>query len=150
MRDTLSSAMKTAMKNKQKDELKVIRMIQAKIKDADIADRANGNTDGVGDNKILAVLKNMIKQRTESLKIYTDAGRTELAETEAFEIEVIEKFLPPMMSESEITDAVHTAIAKTGAETMAHMGKVMGYLKTNYDVTLDMGVASKILKGKLS
>ncbi len=150
MRTQITDAMKRAMKSKQTDTLQVIRMVQARIKDADIAARAKGNTDGVNDNHIVAILKNMVKQRSESAALYTDANRPELAAKETAEIAIIETFLPAMMDETAITQAVDTAIAAVGATAIADMGKVMGYLKSNYDATLDMATASKILKTKLS
>ncbi len=150
MRTQITDAMKHAMKNKQMDTLQVIRMIQARIKDADIAARSKGNTQGINDNEILIILKNMGKQRTESAKMYTDGNRPDLAKKETAEIAIIETFLPDMMDENAVIEAVDTAIGVVGASSMADMGKVMGYLKSNYDATLDMGMASKILKTKLS
>lgn len=150
MRTAINDAMKNAMKNKDSDTLKVIRMIQARIKDADISARGKGTQNDVNDNDIIAILKNMVKQRTESAKIYTQAERPELANAENAEIAIIETFLPVMMDESQVIQAVKTAIGDTNATSMADMGKVMGYLKSHYDATLDMGMASKILKDHLS
>ncbi|MGB1360603.1 MAG: GatB/YqeY domain-containing protein [Alphaproteobacteria bacterium] len=150
MRDIINNAMKTAMKEKQSEKLLVIRAINAKIKDADINARSKGNNDGVNDSEVLGLLQNMVKQRKESIKMYTEGNRPELAEKEQAEIEIINEFLPEMMSDEETEKAVSEAIGETGASSMADMGKVMGILKSKYSGSLDMGKASGIIKSKLS
>ena len=150
MRTIINDAMKTAMKNKDSEKLLVIRAINSKIKDADINARTSGNNDGVADNEIMSLLQNMVKQRNESIKMYTEGNRPELAEKEQAEIEIINEFLPEMMSDDEMASAIDEAIGETGASSMADMGKVMGILKSKYAGSMDMGKASGIIKDKLS
>ena len=150
LRDTIKDAMKTAMKDKEKEALATIRMILSKIKDADINARTSGNDDGVGESEILAVLQTMVKQRRESIKMYTEGGRDELVAKEQAEIDVIEKFLPQQMSDDEIKAAVEAIVAETGAESMKDMGKVMGVLKAKYTGQLDMSKAGPMVKEALN
>ena len=150
LRTTLTTSMKQAMIAKDSNRLSVIRMINAKIKDADIAGRAKGLEDGITDADILSLLQNMVKQRTESAKMYIEGNRPELAETENAEIAVITEFLPEQMSEDNVKAIVSQIVSETGASSMADMGKVMGQIKSKYAGTLDMGMASKIIKDTLS
>jgi uncharacterized protein YqeY len=99
---------------------------------------------------VIALITKMVKQRKDSAKIYTDAGRQDLADKENAEIEVINRYLPQMMSAAEIEQAVAAAVAQTGAAGMADMGKVMGVLKTSLAGKADMGEVNKILKAALS
>ena len=146
MRNEINAAVKTAMKEKDSIRLGTLRLINAAIKDRDIAVRADGNQDGVDDGEILGILAKMIKQRTESASTYDEAGRLDLAEQERAEIKVIQEFLPKQLSEDETRAAVEKTIANTGAESIRDMGKVMGALKGAYAGQMDFGKAGGIVK----
>jgi len=148
-REEITAAMKTAMKEKNQTALSTIRLIQAALKDRDIAARGQGNADGISDAEILSMLQSMIKQRQESAQTYCDAGREELAEREEAEIEVIQTFLPKQLSEDEVNAAIAKIIEDTGAADIKDMGKVMGALKTQYAGQIDMGKAGGLVKVKL-
>ncbi len=137
--------MKTAMRNKDSITLSTVRLINAAIKQYEVDERNEAD-----DNQITAILTKMVKQRKDSAKIYADAGRSDLADKENAEIEVLNRYLPQMMSNNEIRSAVEAAIVQTGASSMADMGKVMGVLKTNLAGKADMGEVNKILKTALT
>ena len=149
MRDKLTSAMKQAMKDKDSLRLSTLRLVNAAIKDQDIAERGKGNENGLADADILSLLAKMIKQRQESAATYEQADRKELAEQERNEIKVIEEFLPKQLSEDEIKAAVENTIADQGAESIRDMGKVMGALKASYSGQMDFGKAGGIVKSLL-
>ncbi len=146
MRDRLNAALKTAMLDRDKNRLATLRLVNAAIKDRDIAVRSDGNYDGIADDAILAVMSKMVKQRVDSAKIYDEAGRLELAEQERSEIGVIEDFLPKQLSEDEIRIAVQKAITETGAGSIRDMGRVMGTLKAAYAGKMDFGKAGGAVK----
>lgn len=148
-RTEINTAMKQALKDKDNLRLSTIRLINAAIKDRDIAARSNGNAEGISDDEILALLQFMIKQRNESIKMYEDANRSELAAQEQNEIEVIQTFLPAQLSDEETSKAVEDAITETGAESIKDMGKVMGVLKSKYAGQLDMAKVGPAVKAKL-
>lgn len=150
MRDEINTHVKQAMRDKDKDRLTTLRLINAAIKDRDIAARSDGNFDGVSDDEILQVLTKMVKQRNESAKIYEEGGRLELAEKERSEIEVIEQFLPKQMNDDELRAAVQKAIGDTGAEGIRDMGRVMGALKGAYAGQMDFGKAGGVVKDLLA
>ncbi|PIB24529.1 glutamyl-tRNA amidotransferase [Amylibacter kogurei] len=150
MRDTINTAVKAAMKAKESERLATLRLINAAIKDRDIAVRAEGNLDGVSDQDILGILGKMIKQRNDSAKAFHDAGRTELEKQELSEIKVIEEFLPKQLSEDETREAVKSVIDDLGADSIRDMGKVMGALKENYAGQMDFGKAGGVVKALLS
>ena len=150
MRDEINTQVKQAMRDKDSERLTTLRLINAAIKDRDIAARSEGNYDGVSDDEILQVLAKMIKQRTESAKVYEEGGRLELAEKELREIVVVEQFLPKQLNEEELTAAVKDAIASTGAESIRDMGRVMGELKGKYAGQMDFGKAGGVVKGLLA
>ena len=141
----LSEDMKSAMRAKDQLSLSTIRLINAAIKQYEVDERAEAD-----DAKVIALITKMVKQRKDSAKIYSDAGRQDLADKENAEIEIINRYLPQMMSAAEIEQAVAAAVAQTGAAGMADMGKVMGVLKTSLAGKADMGEVNKILKAKLS
>ena len=141
----LTEDMKTAMRAKDSASLSTIRLVNAAIKQYEVDERNEAD-----DARVVAILTKMIKQRKDSAQIYTDAGRSDLADKENAEIEVINRYLPQMMSAAEIEQAVAAAVAQTGAAGMADMGKVMGILKTSLAGKADMGEVNKILKAKLS
>lgn len=146
LRAKFNADLKAALKSKDQVTMSTIRLIMAALKDRDIAARGQGKDDGLTDEEILGMLQTMVKQRRESIKMYTDGGRDELAAREQDEINVIERFLPKQMDDAEIEAALKDAIAETGAEGMKDMGKVMGLMKSKYPGTLDMGKASQIVK----
>ena len=148
-RSEFSVALKEALKNKEKIKLATVRLILAALKDRDITLREKGQADGVDDDAILLMLQSMIKQRQESSKIYSEAGRFDLAEREEAEIEVIRSFMPQQLSDSEIAEVVGGLIDKLGAKDIKDMGKIMGALKGEYAGRVDMGKAGKIAKKKL-
>lgn len=143
---TLSSEMKMAMKAKQKARLVVIRSMQAAIKQIEI----DGQTTIEDDATVLPILDKMLKQRRDSFKQFTDAERPELAEKEAFEMEIIQEFLPQPLTEDEIVKLIAEAIAESGASSMQEMGKVMGLLKPQMQGRADMGKVSGLIKSQLS
>jgi len=140
----LKDDMKTAMKGGDKARLAVIRLINAAIKQREVDERIE-----LSDEQVLAVLDKMVKQRRDSIKQYTDAGRTDLADAEQAEVEIIQGYLPAALSEDEIAAIVDQAIADTGASAMADMGKVMGKVKPQVQGRADMGAVSGLVKAKL-
>ncbi|MCV2869622.1 GatB/YqeY domain-containing protein [Defluviimonas sp. WL0002] len=149
MRDRIAAALKDAMKSRDADRLSTLRLINAAIKDKDIAARGEGGEGAVGDAEVLAILGRMVKQRQESARAYEEGGRLELAEKEQAEIKVIEEFLPRQLSDDEVTSAIDAAIAETGAATIRDMGKVMAALKARYTGQMDFGAAGPRVKDRL-
>lgn len=141
----LSAAMKAAMKAKEKERLKVIRSMQAAVKQVEI-----DNQTELDDAGVLAVLDKAIKQRRDAQQQYLDADRPDLAEQEAYEITVIQDFMPQALTEDEINALIDEAMTSTGASSMQDMGKVMGQLKPKMQGRADMGEVSKLIKAKLS
>ena len=150
-RDRLGSALKDAMKAREADRLSTLRLINAAIKDRDIALRGDGGgEDGVSDTDILAILGKMVKQRQESARIYEEGGRLELAEKELAEVKVIEEFLPRQLSDDEIAAAIDAAMAEIGATSIRDMGRVMAALKGKHTGQMDFAAAGATLKQKLA
>ena len=141
----LTEDMKTAMRAKDQLSLGTIRLINAAIKQFEVDERTEAD-----DAKITAILTKMVKQRKDSAKIYTEAGRQDLADKENTEIEVLQRYLPQMLSSGEIRTEIEAAVTETGASGMADMGKVMGLLKTRLAGKADMGEVNKILKAVLT
>ena len=149
LREKIQSETVTSMKAKDKERTAALRLIGAKIKDRDIELRtADSKPDD--DAMVTDVLMKMAKQRRESIEMYEDGGRTELAEKEKAELAVIEEFLPQQMSEDETRAAIAQIKADLGAEGMKDMGRVMGELKARHGATLDMSKASGMVKEALS
>jgi uncharacterized protein YqeY len=148
MRDRFTTEMKEAMKAGDKRKLGTVRLIQAALKDKDIEARGAGRGQA-SDEEILGLLQKMIKQRQESMAIYEENGRPELAQAEREEAEVIQSFLPKQMSETETRAAVEAAIAETGAAAMKDMGRVVGALRTKYAGRMDFAIASGLVKEML-
>lgn len=147
MRDQINVALKVAMKARESLKTSTLRLINAAIKDRDIAARGNGGRDLVGDEEILEILSKMVKQRRESLGIYEEAGRDDLAERESKEIDIITEFLPKQMDDAEIKVACEAIVSEIKAEGLKDMGKIMGALKAKYTGQMDFGKASKIIRG---
>ncbi len=137
------------MKAREAKRLSTIRLINAAIKDRDIAARSEDNNDGVSDSDILGILAKMIKQRIDSAKTYEEAGRLELAEGERGEIKVIEEFLPKQLAPEEVEAAIKSAVEETGATSIRDMGKIMGVLKSKYTGQMDFGKAGAAVKAAL-
>lgn len=151
LREQVNTALKQAMKDKDTARLGTLRLINAAIKDQDIAQRANGpEAKGVGDPEILSILGKMTKQRNESVRAYEEAGRIDLAERERQEISVIEEYLPRQLTEDEISAAIDTAISESDADSIRDMGKVMGELKSQFTGQMDFGVVGPMIKDRLS
>ena len=150
LRTRISDALKQAMKDKAADRLSTLRLINAAIKDKDIAARADEGDTGVGDAEVLAILGKMAKQRMESVRAYEEGGRLDLAEREREEVEVIEEFLPRQLSVTETSAAVDKAVADVGATSIRDMGKVMGLLKERYTGQMDFGAVGPVIKDRLS
>ena len=149
MRDRLAADVKTAMKAGDKARLSTLRLVQAAVKDRDIANRGIGK-EVASDDEIVQLLAKMVKQREESAKAFDDGGRPELADKERAEIAVIREFLPRQMDEAQAQAAVRAAIAETGAAGVKDMGKVMAALREKYAGQMDFGRASAQVKALLS
>ena len=149
MRENISNALKEALRAKDRVALSTMRLIAAALKDRDIAARGNDNPDGISDEEILGMLQTMIKQRTESAKMYRDGGRPELAEAEEAEIKIITGFLPAQLGDAEVDAAIASAIAATGAGSIKDMGQVMAHLKSAHAGQMDFSTASQKVKTAL-
>lgn len=145
LKQDLTAAMKAAMKSGDKKRLGIIRLMLAAVKQIEVDTREDLN-----DEQILVVLDKMVKQRRDSAKQYTEAGREELAEQETYEITVLQDYLPEALSDEEIDTLIKAAVAETGASTMQDMGKVMGILKAQVQGRADMGAVSGKIKALLT
>ena len=141
LRERLSMRLKEAMREKDQRRVGTLRLINAALKDQDIALRAEGRT--VGDAEATAILAKMVKQRQESARAYEEGGRLELAEQELAEIAIVEEFLPKKLSDAEVAAAVDAAMAETGASSVRDMGRVMGVLKAKYPGRIDFGAVGR-------
>ena len=150
MRDKLDKSLKDAMRARDAQKISTIRLINAAIKDRDIAIRSEDNLEGVSDEEILSILSKMIKQRKESAKQYEEGGRLELAQQEFEEIEIIENFLPRQLDLNETEQIVKKIILEINANSLRDMGKVMSLLKENYSGKMDFGKAGVVAKELLS
>ena len=150
MRERISTALKQAMRDKAVDRLSTLRLINAAIKDREIAARGDGKEEGVSDADVLAILGKMVKQRQESARAYEEGGRLDLSERERAEVVIIEEFLPKQLSAEEVTDAVSAAIGEVDASSIRDMGKVMGVLKGKYTGQMDFSTVGPMVKDQLS
>jgi uncharacterized protein YqeY len=142
---TIRAAMKAAMRAKDKPRLQAIRLILAEFKRIEVDERVE-----VDDQRALAVLDKMVKQRRDSAQQYNDAGRDDLATQEDFEISIIQEYLPEQLNESEINSLIDAAIAGSDASGMQAMGPVMGQLKPQLQGKADMGKVSALVKQRLT
>ena len=149
LRENLQNALKKAMKNHDMTTVAAVRLIIAGQKEKDVAARGAGK-ECATDAELLSMMQGMIKQRNDSIKMYVEGNREDLAAKERKEISVIERFLPKQMSDAEIETAIKAIIAETGAASMKDMGKVMGALKAKYAGQLDFGKASGMIKNFLN
>ena len=150
LRERLQISLKDAMKAKEADRLSTLRLINAAIKDREIAARGEGNEMEVGEADILAILGKMVKQRQESARAYEEGGRLELAEKELAEVKVIEEFLPRQLTPAEVEAAIAAAVVDAGASSIRDMGKVMAVLKGKYTGQMDFGAVGPLVKARLS
>ena len=149
MRDEFSAALKDAMRAGDTRRASTVRLINSALKDRDIEARGAGRGP-LTDEEILGLLQKMVKQRQESLKIYEDNNREDLASQEREEIAIILGFMPQQMDEAAVAAAIAEAVAATGAAGMKDMGKVMAALKEKYAGRMDFGKASAAIKAKLA
>ena len=150
IRTRLNDDVKTAMKAMNPDLVYTLRLILAALKDRDIAARPMGNTTGIIEDEIMQMLNGMIKQRRDSIALYQQGNRPELAAKEKAEIDVIQSYLPQQMSADEVTAAVKAAIAEAGAGSVKDMGKVMAALKERFTGRMDFASVSGIVKQQLA
>jgi uncharacterized protein YqeY len=149
MKDIITNELSKALKNGDKERLHTLRLIIAAIKDKEIASRSSGEDSEILEDTIIQLLKKMVKQRNDSIDMFEKAGRTELAEKEKLEISIINEFLPKQLSEAETATICDKAISATEASSLKEIGKVIKYLKDNSSSSLDMSLASKLIKEKL-
>jgi uncharacterized protein YqeY len=146
LRQAFAERLKEAMRARESRTVSTVRLILAALKDRDIAARGAGNPAGIADPEILRLLQGMIKQRRESIALYEQGNRPELARQESEEIAVIESFLPKQMSEEEIEAAARAAIAETGAAGPKDIGRVMALLRERHAGVIDMAKAGAAVK----
>ncbi len=149
LRQSITDAVKDAMKSKDSLRVSTLRLVNAAIKDRDIAARAEDRCDGIDDSEILSLLSKMVKQREESAQTYEENARPELAERERAEISIVREFMPKPLSDDDMTEAVGNIITELDATGLKDMGKVMGRLKTDFAGRIDMGKAGALVKAKL-
>ena len=145
LKDEINKEIKAAMKSRDKDRLKTIRLILSEIKRVEVDERIT-----VDDQRTLSILAKMIKQRRDSIAQYDSAGRTELSKIETDEITVINEFLPEALTDDEINNFIEKAISETGAESMKDMGRVMGIIRPQIQGRADAGEVSKRVKEALN
>ncbi len=149
-RAELSDALKDAMRAKEVRAVSTLRLILAALKDRDIAARGKGNSEGVGDDDILDLLQKMVRQRRDSIELFEKGDRQDLADKEAEEIEVIQRFLPKQLDPDQMRGAVQEVIEELEAATIKDMGRVMAALKERYAGRMDFGKASALVKDRLA
>ncbi len=149
LRKRLREELNLAMKARDQHKLSTLRLILAALKDRDIAARSNGQTDGVSDDDILQLLTKMVGQRRESIRLYEQGGRIDLAGREAEEIAIIETFLPRQLDDDEVEAAITEVIADVDAKGLKDMGPTMGALKERYAGRMDFAKAGKLVKQRL-
>jgi len=149
LRETFAEQLKLSMKAGNAARTSTLRMVMAKLKDTDIASRPKG-VDQVPDEAVVAMLRGMVKSRRESVELYQQGNRPELAAKEAAEIAMIESFLPSQMDPAAVERAVADAVAETGAASIKDMGRVMAALRAKHTATLDMASVGAIVKARLS
>jgi uncharacterized protein YqeY len=150
LRARLNDELKSAMKNKDQRAVSTVRLILAALKDRDIAARSKGNTEGISEEEIGDLLHKMVRQRRESIELYEQGKREDLAQQEREEIQVIERFLPKQMGEGEMDAAIAAAIAELKAGSIKDMGRVMAELKQRHAGQMDFSKASARVKQRLS
>ena len=150
LREQLTESVKDAMRAKDARRVTTLRMIQAGLKDRDIAARTKGDGAPLADAEILSMMQNMVKQRRESCAMYEKGGRPELVEQEQAEIAIIESFMPKQMDDAGVEAAAKALIAEIGAAGIKDMGRTMAEMKTRYAGQMDFAKASGVVKGLLT
>jgi uncharacterized protein YqeY len=146
LREAFTERLKQAMRARDARTVSTVRLILAGLKDRDIAARGSGNSSAIPESEILRLLQGMVKQRRESIAMYRQGNRPELAQQEEDEIAVIKSFLPQQMTDEDIAAAARGAIAETGAAGVKDMGKVMTALRERHAGVIDMGKAGAVVK----
>ena len=146
LRQAFTDRLKQAMKARDARTVSTVRLILAELKERDVAARGGENADGIAEPEIARMLQSMIRQRRESIVLYEQGNRADLAQRERDEIAVIESFLPQQMTEDQIAAAAQAAIAETGAAGVKDMGKVMAALRGHHDGAMDLSRAGPIVK----
>ena len=150
LRTQIDEKYKTAFKSKKTEEINALRLIRSAIKDKDIENRTIGNNELINDQQIINLLQNLIKQRRDSIDFFKIASRNDLIEKEKKEIEIINQFLPVQLNEDEIRLIIEKFISDNKLTSIKEMGKIMGYLKSNYSASINMSLAGKLTKELLS
>lgn len=150
LRTRLNDELKQAMRAKDQCAVSTLRLILAALKDRDIAARGKGKSDGISEEEILDVLQKMVRQRQDSIELYQKGNRQDLADKEAAEIEVIQRFLPKQLDEAETMSAVSEVIGELEASSIKDMGRVMGALKQRFAGRMDFGRAGALVKQRLT
>lgn len=150
LRDRLNESLKEALLAKEELAVSTIRLVLAALKDRDIAERSKGNVAGIGENDIAALLQSMVRQRQDSIEMYVQGGRTDLAAREEQEIQVIQRFLPPQMTAEDTSRVVDEVVDEVGATSLKDMGRIMGILRERYAGQMDFTKASTFVKGRLA
>ena len=150
IREQIKAKLIESMKAKDEQAPGTLRLINAAIKDKDIEARPKGNPNGIDDSAVMSLLQSMIKQRKESIEMYRQGHRDDLAAKEQAEVDIIQSFLPQQMTEEEMKVAIRDVITQTGATSVKDMGKVMGTVKAKYAGRMDMGRASGLIKAALA
>jgi len=150
LRTQIDEKYKSAFKLKNAEEVNALRLIRSAIKNKDIENRSKGNAELINDQQILSVLQNLVKQRRDSIESFKAAARNDLIDKEKKEIEVINQFLPKQLNIDEIRTIVEKFISENNISSIKEMGKIMGYLKSNHEGGIDMGIAGKIAKDLLN
>lgn len=145
IKSKISDDVKAAMRNKDKELLGALRLIQAAFKQKEVDERIE-----LSDDQVIVILDKMAKQHRDSITQFTEANRNDLVEVEQFELDIIEKYLPAKLSDEEINTLIEAAVTKTGAESIKDMGKVMGILKGELQGRADMGKVSGLIKARLN
>ena len=149
MKNNITSELSQAVKSGDKNRTHTLRLILAAIKDKEIASRSSGENSEISDESVIQLLKKMVKQRNDSIEMFSKANRNELVDKEKSEINIINEFLPKQLGEEETMIACIEAISATGSNSLREIGKVIKYLKENNSSNLDISLASKILREKL-
>ena len=149
IREEITNQLKDAMINKNTNLVNTLRLIKASIKDKDIIAKGNGKGE-ISDQEIISVLQTMIKQRKASVDMYLSGNREDLVKKEESEIEIISNFLPKQLSSQEIETIINELIISSGASSIKNIGDVIKLIKEKYEGRIDLGVASKLIKEKLS
>ncbi len=149
IREEITNQLKDAMINKNSNLVNTLRLIKASIKDKDIIAKGNGKGEII-DQEIISVLQTMIKQRKASIDMYLSGNREDLVKKEESEIEIISNFLPDQLSLQEIETIINELIKSSGASSIKNIGDVIKLIKEKYEGRIDLGVASKLIKEKLS